>query len=111
MSQSKQPHEAISDQERNMPRNRPGWYDVIILDDEDTRSSFVRRILVAVFGYTPLDAVLTTTTIEACGLARVGTYRYSEARAKVRTALRLAAEQEFPLRLTLCSSRRAPENA
>lgn len=111
MPKSKQQYEFISDEEVETLRDRPGWYDVIVFNDSVTRGNFVRKILVAIFDFTPLDAVMATRTIEACGLVRVGTYRYAEARARVRTVRRLAAEREFPLRLALRSGRLAPENA
>ena len=75
-------------------------YAVIMHNDNTTTMDFVVFVLQFVFFKSDGDAKELMMSVHNNGSAKVGTYVYDLAISKVTKAMRIAAENKFPLKLT-----------
>lgn len=73
-------------------------YAVVLLNDDFTPMDFVVMILETVFFKTPVEAETLMKTVHNRGEATVGLYTYDIAVSKAEKAMRLARDNNFPLR-------------
>ena len=79
----------------------PGFFSVVMHNDDFTTMDFVVRILVEVFHKDPLSAEAIMMHVHKNGRAVVGKYPYDIALTRVNTALSKAREEGFPFRMTI----------
>lgn len=87
---------------RNEPKTKePELYKVILHNDHYTTKIFVIEILVTVFRKSSMDANAIMLRAHRSGKAVVGVFTLDIARTKVAQAMKMAKENEYPLRLTV----------
>ena len=104
MSMDTSPHPATKTNVRVKTRyyyQAPGKYRVIFWNDDVTTFEFVINALIEVFNYPPADAVLKANEVDQLGSAPVGTYIKTIAETKRNEVIRMAREQNYPLKVTL----------
>ena len=79
----------------------PKRYKVIIYNDDFTTMEFVVMILVQVFLKSEGEANALMLQVHHSDKAVVGIYSYDIAVSKANKAMRMAREQNYPLRLTV----------
>lgn len=79
----------------------PKRYKVIIYNDDFTTMEFVVMILVQVFLKSEEEANALMLQVHHSDKAVVGIYSYDIAVSKANKAMRMAREQNYPLRLTV----------
>lgn len=77
---------------------KPRLYKVVLLNDDFTTQEFVVDILARVFGKNAKEATLIMLQVHKNGRGVAGIYPYDIALSKAQTAMKLAAQQEFPLK-------------
>ena len=77
----------------------PRRFKVIIYNDDFTTMDFVVKVLRVVFFKTAAEAEQMMLLVHRTGQAVVGIYTYDIAKSKVRKAIDMAREENFPLRL------------
>jgi ATP-dependent Clp protease adaptor protein ClpS len=96
------PDTGVIEEVRNEPRTKePELYKVILHNDHYTTKFFVIEILVTVFRKSVVDANAIMLRAHRSGKAVVGVFTLDIARSKVAQAMKLAKENEYPLRLTV----------
>ena len=80
---------------------KPNLYAVIIHNDDTTTMDFVVDILVQVFGKSQQEAAALMFDVHEKGQGQAGIYTYDIAETKKAQASKLAADNGFPLKLTL----------
>ena len=81
--------------------NEPSQYNVVFHNDDFTTMEFVTFILMRIFHKTEEEALHLMFKVHHEGSATVGTYNYDIALSKANTAMSLARENGFPLRITV----------
>lgn len=76
----------------------PPLYQVLILNDDYTPMDFVVQILIEIFAMDELKAQQTMLEIHSFGRAICGVYPREVAEMKVAETLKMAADEEHPLR-------------
>lgn len=79
---------------------KPSMYRVVLHNDEITHGEFVIRVLNIVFNKSLQEALVITRKAHMSGAATVSILPKSIADAKVKTAMDMAKENEFPLLFT-----------
>ncbi len=74
--------------------------DVIFWNDKKTTQEFVTQVLRGTFGVVEPEATRLVLSVDQDGFAVVGIYERVEAERLARTAMRLAKEQGYPLRVS-----------
>ncbi|MBQ3656549.1 MAG: ATP-dependent Clp protease adaptor ClpS [Bacteroidales bacterium] len=80
--------------------NEPKKYAVIMHNDDVTTMDFVVYVLKDIFFKTPDDAQNLMMEVHTKGSAKVGVYTYDIAVSKALKTMRIAAGNNFPLKLT-----------
>lgn len=96
---------AIAEPEAKIKTEPPKLYKVLLHNDDYTPRNFVVMVLVQVFRMGEGEAEGVMWHAHQSGLAVVGLFSFEVAEAKVDTAMKLAAEMDFPMLMTL-----EPEN-
>jgi ATP-dependent Clp protease adaptor protein ClpS len=89
--------ETRSDERLETPR----MWRVLLHNDDFTTQEFVVWVLETVFQKTRPEAHAIMLHVHQSGIGIAGLYTHDVAETKVRATLRLAEENEFPLRVTL----------
>ncbi|EFW37136.1 ATP-dependent Clp protease adaptor protein ClpS [Treponema phagedenis F0421] len=76
----------------------PGFYRVLLLNDDITTMDFVISILIEVFHKNYKEAEIIMLTIHTQGSGLVGTYTYDIAATRCKKVEMLAQENGFPLK-------------
>ena len=79
------------------PRN----FKVVIHNDDFTTMEFVVMLLRTIFSYSNDKAETLMLKVHNSGKAIIGIYSYDIANSKANKAIRLARENNYPLRLTV----------
>jgi ATP-dependent Clp protease adaptor protein ClpS len=80
---------------------QPRLYNVLLHNDDYTTMEFVVMVLVSIFHHSEEDAVRIMLEVHHKGIGVAGTYSYSVAETRAEKTMRLARENEFPLRCTV----------
>ncbi|MCL1786849.1 MAG: ATP-dependent Clp protease adaptor ClpS [Defluviitaleaceae bacterium] len=80
---------------------KPNLYAVIIHNDDTTTMEFVVDILVLIFNKSQPEAAGLMLDVHEKGQGQAGIYTYDIAETKKTQANKLAADNGFPLKLTL----------
>ncbi len=80
---------------------RPRLYKVLLHNDDYTTMEFVVMILMSVFHHPEPDAVQIMLNVHKKGVGVAGVFSYEIAESKAAKVMRLAREQEFPLRCSV----------
>ena len=91
----------ITETKREERVKRPRMYAVIVHNDNYTTREFVVDVLRAVFHHSESEAMRIMLHVHYNGTGVAGVFTREVAETKVRTVERLAAEREYPLRLTM----------
>lgn len=79
---------------------KPRMYKVIFHNDNFTTFDMVVLLLVSIFSKTNEEAERLTIKVHREGRATVGVYTLDVAATKTEKAIKMAREQNFPLRIT-----------
>jgi ATP-dependent Clp protease adaptor protein ClpS len=79
----------------------PPLYKVVLHNDDFTPMEFVVSVLLEVFHFSRMNAVMTMLKVHIQGTGVIGVYTYEIAETKVMKATRIAGEQGYPLLLTI----------
>lgn len=85
----------------NTKLRMPKLYKVILNNDDYTTMEFVVEVLVEVFHKTPTEATKIMMDVHEKGRGIVGLYSYDIAHTKALQVEEMAAEQEFPLSVSI----------
>lgn len=80
---------------------KPKLYKVLLHNDDYTSMEFVVMILASIFHLQENRAVEVMLHVHERGVGVAGVYTYEVAETKVRKAMDLAREYEFPLRCSM----------
>lgn len=80
---------------------RPKMYKVLFHNDHYTTMEFVVWVLVTVFHKSEAEAVEIMLHVHRNGVGVAGIYPYEVAETKAKRVEKLAAEREFPLKVSL----------
>lgn len=80
---------------------KPKMYRVILNNDDYTTMDFVVEILVKIFHKTATEATQIMMDVHEKGRGVVGIYTYDIAKTKALQVEEMAAEREFPLRVSI----------
>ena len=94
----KQSH--VKERQRTNVRE-PSRYKVIILNDDFTTMEFVVNVLIEVFFLSEENALALMLQVHNSGKAVAGVYTYDIAVSKAQKAVKMARENDFPLRLSV----------
>lgn len=89
------------DEKIKQTNEKPGQYNVIMLNDDYTPMDWVISILREIFKHSDLSAEVLTMTIHNEGSAVVGTYSYEIAEMKAMETINLSRSNGFPLQVKL----------
>jgi len=81
--------------------DEPRQYHVLLHNDDYTTMEFVVMVLTTVFHQPHETAVQIMLNVHQKGVGVAGTYSYEVAESKAEKAMRLARENEFPLRTSV----------
>ncbi len=79
----------------------PRQFHVLLHNDDYTTMEFVVLVLMTVFHRSNEEAVEIMLAVHQQGVGVAGTYSYEVAEAKTDKVMRMAREQEFPLRASV----------
>ena len=79
----------------------PGFYSVILHNDDYTTFDFVVTVLMNVCGLDDVQAFLVTKSVHQTGRGCAGTYTRDIAMTKQYLILQAAEQQEYPLLVTV----------
>lgn len=79
----------------------PRQFHVLLHNDDYTTMEFVVLVLITVFHHTHEEAVQIMLAVHQEGVGVAGTYSLELAEAKADKVMRMAREQEFPLRASV----------
>ena len=85
--------------ENSLSVRAPNLWNVVILNDDFTPIDFVIDILIDIFRKSAEEATELTLRVHEQGKAVVGTYTKDIATTRVSRAIRLAENEQHPLRL------------
>ena len=94
----KQSH--VKERQRTNVRE-PSRYKVIIHNDDFTTMEFVVNVLIEVFFLSEENALALMLQVHNSGKAVAGVYTYDIAVSKAQKAVKMARENDFPLRLSV----------
>jgi len=80
---------------------KPPMYKVLLHNDDYTTREFVVDVLMGVFHHTESEAVHIMLHVHNNGVGVAGVFTFEIAETKIKMVEKLAAEQEFPLRLSM----------
>jgi len=80
---------------------RPRMWRVLLHNDDYTTQDFVVWVLETIFRKPRAEAFAIMMSVHRSGLGVAGVFTHDVAETKVRTTLRAAEEQEFPLLVTM----------
>lgn len=89
------------DEKIKQTNEKPGQYNVIMLNDDYTPMDWVISILREIFKHSDSSAEVLTMTIHNEGSAVVGTYSYEIAEMKAMETINLSRSNGFPLQVKL----------
>lgn len=94
-------NDVVIDEKIKQTNEKPGQYNVIMLNDDYTPMDWVISILKAIFKHSDASAESLTMTIHNDGSAVVGTYSYEIAEMKAMETINLSRSNGFPLQVKL----------
>ena len=105
------PRESTLAETRSEQRlERPRMWRVLLHNDDYTTQDFVVWVLESVFHKPRAEAFVIMMSVHQSGIGVAGIFTHEVAETKVKAALRLAEEHEFPLLVTM-EPELEPENA
>lgn len=81
--------------------DEPGWYKVVLFNDDFTTMEFVVYILERIFRKKPAEATRIMLEVHQKGSGVCGVYTYEIAETKVAHVEKLAFKEGFPLKCTM----------
>jgi len=81
--------------------DEPKRYHVLLHNDDYTTMDFVVMVLTTVFHHTQEAALTIMLNVHEKGVGVAGTFSYEVAESKAQKVMKLAREQEFPLRCSV----------
>ena len=91
--------DVVEDTERKV--ETPRLYNVLLHNDNYTTMDFVVMVLTSVFHHPEAEAVQIMLNVHQKGVGIAGVFSHEIAETKAAKVMRLAREQEFPLRCTV----------